>query len=242
MPTLACEAFATADELVEVVCEGTLDATADAVLIQGALDSAADILVRLSGHRFFGQCTITSRPCRDLCFDSWCGCCIIDRLPLVSPVISITSVKIDGTTLNPSTYRILTRGTRDYLIRVAVSGGERPDPWPGCQKIYLPTTDADTFEVVYIAGHAPTELERQANIELALSIIRSSPGRSLLAIRGATSVSGGGVVIDSNINDSDLIDLTPSMPAMTNFLAKWNPQQDRVPAMAWAPELEEGWA
>jgi hypothetical protein len=242
MPHLACEAFATTDDLIDTVCEGQLVSPTDDVLMQGALDSAADILVRVSGHRFFGECTHTIRPCRDACFDSWCGCCVIDRLPLVSPVISITSVKIDGVTLVASTYKILTRGTRQYLVRVALTGGTRPDPWPGCQKLWLPTTDEDTFEIVYVSGHEVSLVEKQANIELALAIIQSSPDRSVLAIKGATSVSGGGVVIDSNTSDQDIIEAAANMPSVSNFLSKWNPGQDRVPAMAWAPELDEGWA
>jgi hypothetical protein len=241
MPHLACEAFATTADLIATVCEGQLVSPDDDVLMQGALDAAADMLVRVSGHRFFGECVHTVRPCRDACFESWCGCCVIDRIPLISPVVSFTSVKIDGATINPSTYRILTRGTRQYLIRVAATGGTRPDPWPGCQNLWLPVTDVDTFELVYTSGHEVGLVEKQANIELALAIIQSSPNRSVLAIRGASSVSGGGVVIDANATDDDILSVAGSLPAMSNFLAKWNPGSDRVPAMAYAPELDEGW-
>lgn len=237
MPTLTCDAFASIADLLEIVC-GDLASPADDELMQGALDDATDILVKVSGYRFYGLCTFTVRPCRECSYGTWCGCCDLDMVPLPDDIVSITSVKIDGVLVDASTYAIVNGPTGPGLIKVAA--GDRPTSWPACQKLWRRTTEEDTFEIIYTAGQTISIVEKQANLELAISIIQSQPNRNVLAVRGATRVAGGGVTIDRDAAGDDLTDQATSLPAVAQFRAKWNPYGDRVFSAGWSPELQRG--
>jgi hypothetical protein len=112
--------------------------------------------------------------------------------------------------------------------------GTRPSSWPGCQKLYRASTEEDTFEIVYTVGHPVSLTERNANIELALGIIASNPGRNINLVQGATSISGGGVVI---VTDPNAEDAAVTIPSVRRFMAVWNPREDRAPSLAWSPDL-----
>lgn len=239
MPTLACEPFATKDELYETVCDGLTSPTDDA-LVELALADATDTLVKVSGYRYYGVCTHTIRPCRECSTGDWCGCCYLDTVPLPDDVVSVTQVKIDGAVIAPSTYAIKWGPMGAGLVRVAT--GDRPDRWPACQKLWRPDTEIDTFSITITTGQAVSLVERMAAIELAISFIRSSPGRSLLAINGADRVSGGGVQISRDEAVQGITDNIDDLPSVGNFRAKWNPFGSPVFSAGWSPELEEGWA
>ena len=233
MPKYVCEAFATPEELLAVVCEGDLDEVTDADLIQEALDDAADALYLHSGQRFYGVCERTVRPCRDSgCWDSCSCCCNRDGVALDVNAIEIVSVKIDGVTLDEATYTISYDGWTPMLVKL--SDDERPTSWPGCQKLYRPSTEEDTFEIVYNVGHPVSLTERNANIELALGIIASQPGRTINLVQGATSISGGGVVI---VMDPNAEGQAVTIPSVRRFMAVWNPREDRTFSAAWSPDL-----
>lgn len=74
-----------------------------------------------------------------------CACAAVDMLRLPGPVVSITSVMVDGVEMDEAAY-----GTVDeaYLIR---KDGER---WPVCQDLSLDSTEEGTWEVTYQRGYA----------------------------------------------------------------------------------------
>lgn len=234
MPSLACEAFATKDELYEVVCDG-LTSPQDDELVEMALDDATDILVKAGGYRYFGPCPQTMRPCRECSFNGWCGCCEIDTISLPAETVSVEQVKIDGVIISPSTYEI--RFLREGMSLVRIGVGDRPDRWPYCQKLWRPDTEEDTFSVTYTTGPPVSLVEKQAAIELAIAMIRATPNRGILAIAGADSVSGGGVVINRETGVDGVNDNIDDLPAVGFFRAKWNPYGDRIFSAGWSPEV-----
>lgn len=128
---------------------------------------AAGILWAASGRRF-GVCTSTVRPCTSACwspgvsplwirahtpFSPWsalamcdcgdsCACTSVQKLVLPGRVQSITSVVIDGVTLDPSAYR--QSGKR--LYRVDGNG------WPTCQDWNVGPGVVGSWEVTYRHG------------------------------------------------------------------------------------------
>lgn len=237
MPRYVCEAFATSEDLLGVVCEGDLDAIADAALIQSALDAAADALARFGAFRFLGLCTHTDRPCTDRCLASACGCCEVEAIPLEGPVVEIISVTIDGVELDPAEYEVIedAHHVGPRLMRKSLDGS-RALPWPACQRRDLPATEENTFEIVYTVGSAPSVLERDANIELALAIIAASPGRSINVVRGASTISGGGVTVVRDANDEDE---AQGLVAVRRYISVWNPRDDNIFSAAWSPDIED---
>lgn len=235
MPKFVCESFATPADLLAVICEGDLDPVADAALIQSALDDAADALYILSGQRFYGLCTTVMRPCGDNCMSTPCGCCELQVVPLSFNFHELISVKIDGATLDPSEYRVGAPWPAGMpsLIRLSLDG-TRPTRWPGCQRLDLPLTADNTFGIEYVHGHTPGVTEINANVEVALGIIASAPGRNINMVPGASSISGGGVVI---VNDPTDEAQTVSIPSVRRFLAVWNPREDRSYSAVWSPEM-----
>lgn len=76
--------------------------------------------------------------------DQACQCTTWDRIPLpLLPVRAITEVKIDGAVFNASHYCVYQQG---WLLRTD------GDPWPSCQAVEKPDTEADTWSVTYQHG------------------------------------------------------------------------------------------
>lgn len=238
MPRYVCQSFASAAELLAVVCEDDLDPVNDAALIQSALDAAADALARWGAFRYLGVCTRTDRPCTDRCSMSACGCCEVQAIPLEGPVAEIVSVKIDGVLLDEDEYEVIddSRHVGPHLMRKTLDGSPA-EPWPGCQRRDLPSTEEGTFEIVYTVGTAPTVIERDANIELALAIIAGSPGRVVRTVAGASTLSGGGVTIVRDLDDEES---TQGLAAVRRYVSVWNPTGDRVFSAAWSPDIDGG--
>lgn len=77
------------------------------------------------------------------CRASTCECGSTNALDLPGPVASITSVVIDGVTLDPAAYRV-----DNFHLLVRVDGGS----WPTCQDLDAEPTQANTFLVQYERG------------------------------------------------------------------------------------------
>lgn len=127
--------------------EETCAAVADnAERVAVMLDVASDFLWRRSGYQWPGVCTDTIRPVVHGC---GFACCDLGRrrYPLpVTPVVEVTSVIVDGVTLDPSAYRIDTWGD---LVR---TDGEA---WPCCQDLALATSEEGTWQVTFKHGALP---------------------------------------------------------------------------------------
>lgn len=156
--TGVCEAWATEADL----CSPCDDYDLDPILMAEKLLIASDLLFQLSGNRYPGECSDTVRPTSCECAagvrhshrerptpppDVLCRGIRLGG----SPLVSVTSVKIDGVALDPSEYRI---DDHDRLVRLRDSNGTLRR-WPCCQDITLDDDAVGTFEVTYVYGQDP---------------------------------------------------------------------------------------
>lgn len=142
---------------------------------------AVEYLWNWTGQKF-GLCETTFRPCRSDCYNAavptvdwprtraearagtwgpvlisgqWfnlgCGVCGVScrcdggakQLKLPGSVYSVTSVTIDGVELPASAYEF-----RGGSILMRIDG----EPWPSCQNLSLPLTEADTWSITVETG------------------------------------------------------------------------------------------
>jgi hypothetical protein len=104
--------------------------------------------------------------CRDECS---CGASSLMTLRLPGPIAEVTQVLVDGVALDPAAYRV-----DNHALLVRLDG----TPWPRCQDMTLPTTDAGTFSIAYQRGReVPVGGQVAAGLlacELAKAICRDS--------------------------------------------------------------------
>lgn len=163
---------------------------AQQVTAQRCLDQAWEILYGLSGRQY-GLCEIKVRPCRKTCCSPcdftgplwtpvlrggrWtnvrcgscgdaCSCVEVCELWLPGPIDSISEVKLDGSVLDPASYRV---DNRNSLVRT--TGG----CWPTCQNMNLDTDQDNTWEITYLKGKELCEAGRAALLALACEICKA---------------------------------------------------------------------
>lgn len=138
---------------------------------------ASTVLNRLVGGKYRGLDTDRIRPNRNRCCvgQPRTGCRQLRELELPQyPVVSITSVTVDGVLVDSAKYRV---DDRRWLVQLPNDDGQYvpADAWPCCQRTDLPPTEDQTMEVVYVFGEeAPVDAQRAAArlaTELALADI-----------------------------------------------------------------------
>lgn len=92
-----------------------------------------------------------------------CSCTSISEVLLPSPVSGIGQVKIDGSVLPASAYRV-----DDYRKLIRVDGNE----WPICQELNKADTEVGTWSVTFNVGMPLPPLGQMALGELALQFIK----------------------------------------------------------------------
>ncbi len=179
------EAWATETDLLDS-CD---TAAVTPAVLEAGLHFASVVLYNLTGRQWPGEATDTVRPThgtRAHCIDA-SGV----YLPGF-PVTGITTVTIDGDVVDPARYEVL---DRRYLHAVRQPDGSVLS-FPSTQDLTLPTTEVNTFEVVYTWGRAPdTEWVRAAAIygwEFALAWTPDCADRCRLPKR-VTSITRQGV-------------------------------------------------
>lgn len=129
-----------------------------------------------------------------------CGCsascaCSPSQIALPGPVQSITSVQVDGVTLDPSAY--LLQG--NYLVR---AGNVE---WPSSQNLSLLLGQPDTWGVTYVIGAAvPPSLIRAAE-EFACEIAKAKTGGQCQLPSRVQSITRQGVEIQY-VDTADYLD------------------------------------
>jgi hypothetical protein len=96
------------------------------------------------------------------------GCNSLPEITLgVYPVTAVTQVKVDGAVVDSSLYRV---DDNRWLVGLTnpVTGVQQT--FPCCQRMDLPTTEKDTFEVAVDYGTAPPVLGKLACAELACQL------------------------------------------------------------------------
>lgn len=219
---------------------------------------ASGLLYQLSGRRFAGVCERTVRPCRVGCscwapavwgqpLTSWgwdggmwraqgndgagieCGCGVLSRVRLPYPARSVLSVKIDGVTVDPATYRI---DSQLWLTRMQGAGG-----WPACQHLDAPGTAAGTFEVVLSYGAVPPVAGAEAAVALAAQLWKlHNPGAGACALpAGVTQIVRNGLTMTKTAVAAWQEGKT-GVAEIDSFLAAYNPNGRRGRARAWSPD------
>lgn len=153
------------------------------------VQAATEILHALSGRQF-GLCQVTLRPCRRDCADApwwpgtvwprpalvdglWynlacgicpesCSCSRLSEVLLPAPVFAVQEVKVDGTVLPSTSYRV-----DDSRRLIRTDGGE----WPRCNNFALADTEAGTWSVTATYGQPVPMLGELAMGELACSLL-----------------------------------------------------------------------
>lgn len=182
-----CSLWASPEDAFDCCVELT---DSDLMRMEWALAQASDLLYHLSGQRFPGTCTAKVRPIgSNQCWSRWNGwgvgdsglslwhaddCCCnrLSKIRLAGyPVQEITSVVIDGVTLDPSEYTLY---YQRELVRMADANGRR-QTWPHCQRLDI-ASGAGTFFVSYKYGLSPPVEGVAAAAQLACEIAKQCPG------------------------------------------------------------------
>jgi hypothetical protein len=129
-----------------------------------------------------------------------CGCsaacqCSPSQIALPGPVQSVTSVQIDGVTLNPTDY--LLQG--NYLVRAS------PNEWPASQNLALPLGQADTWAVTYVVGAPLPAALLNAAGEYACEVAKAMTGGQCQLPNRVQQVTRQGVTVEY-VDTSDYLD------------------------------------
>lgn len=239
MRTYACERFATLSEVYEAACSCTLTEGEDDAFVLELIDQASDMLAFLSGGRMSGRCRSTlwplfkGSPCTGP-YD-WSTASTPElsfrTLPLWGPELDIVSVVIDGTTVNPSRYKIIDG------FRLAFLDGD----WPTDNNLLAADGAPGTFTVQIETGWPVDVISNRAAIELVCEIASDYlTGESSLP-EGTRSANLQGVSITLEDRAEALRENASTLPKTLRFLAIHAANGRTLPSLS-SPDLAEGWS
>lgn len=236
-----CTPYVTGTELQEAVGDSCHIDDPDLYAL-----AASDALWVLTGRQFSNGCQVRVRPrLRDDCyggpllpfagypspFGGYLGFGPLrhvadQRIALVTPVVSVDTVKIDGAA---------------FSAWMLVDGAflERTDDkcWPTHQDLRKPATEADTFEVTYTIGAAAPQIVKSAALELAIELWKSRPGASTGGIPAtATSVQRQGMSVTTQSAAQMARESGSTLPQVQAAIGTYNPSNLRVPPALWTPD------
>lgn len=176
-----------------------------------------------------------------------CGCQPLSRVLLSGfPVREVTEVKIDGSIVDPDTYRL---DNHRWLTRVR----DPADPstvllWPSCQALDLPDTETGTFSVTYTYGQNAPLLGAQAAGVLACQLyqlcVTGASGECEIPAN-AVRVTRQGVTIDKSATISWFFGRRGTgrdagwgtgIPLVDAFLNSLNPKGLQQRPRTWSPD------
>lgn len=124
-----------------------------------------------------------------------CSCGTLEEALLPGPVYDVLQVKVDGTPLATTAYRL-----DNGRLLVRVDGGR----WPTCQELALPDTAVGTWSVTARFGEPVPILGQQAVGELACEMVRAMLGEDCRLPKNIQQLVRQGVTI-SFPEDSELV-------------------------------------
>lgn len=169
-----CQSWIDADDVADC-CDVTIgsDNTED---LETAAETASGILYQLTGRRYPGSCEKIVRPdAQESCWSReqiqgrWQR---LSRIRLAGHATAIEQVLIDGAIVDPTLYRL---DEHRWLTRMADPDG-RSRSWPRWQRLDLPATEPDTFQITYLYGADPPPGAVAAASALACELYRACPG------------------------------------------------------------------
>lgn len=154
-----------------------------------------------------------------------CGCTAINQIILPTPAGDIVSVSLEGSTLDPSAYRV---DNGNKLVRQ--DGGT----WPVCQDMNLPASDPAAFVITYYPHLGPNELLRYAAGILAAEYYKSCSGGKCRLPNGVTSITRTGVTMEipSGLFPNGATGLREVDP----IIRIYNPNGVKAPARVLSPD------
>lgn len=217
-----------------------------------ALALASSSLHRLTGGRV-GGCPVTVRPCSpgargcpdymgsgfwrgdfvplnwagrwtNVCFAY--GCSVTGQVKLPAPVGRVDQVKVNGSVLNSTDYRV---DSHRFLVNLTDTR------WPDSQDLSLPDTEPGTFSVTYLNAYPVDSLGAYAVGVLALEYGYACSGRKCRLPSGVTSIVRQGISME--IASGAFPDGMTGIREVDAFIALWNPQGLTQPARVWSPDL-----
>jgi len=253
-----CADWITPADLVD--CDCPTDAPAG--VVADSISTASEILYRLSGMQFPGECTETLRPCSNsgapAGFD-W-GLWTYPWIPLRigGSWVNVGPCGCNMASCDCSTYPRLNLGRSDvtsitevlidglaldasayrldegrYLTRVDGSG------WPCCQHLDRDTTETGTWSVELDYGRPVPEALKRAAASLAAELVKACTGGECRLPPRTQSVVKQGVTISiSGVMD----ELQAGLTGLTDVdlaVATFNPHRLTRPAFAWSPGLSQ---
>lgn len=155
-----------------------------------------------------------------------------------SPVTAILAVRIDGTLIPATEYRL------DYgrlLVRTRATTSTVPTVrwgWPTCQDLTLPDTEPNTFSVQLLHGSPPPDGGVQAAAVLASEFAKAATGKAHRLPNRVTSVAREGITATA-YDPFNVIQLGyTGLPEVDLWLRSVNPSQLRRRAQVWSPERQ----
>lgn len=231
--------------------------TAKEAALQASLDTAVGVLWRLTG-RVYGQCAVTARPCppeRDVTVTAFLGagfgwvpvldagtwrnericqpegCTSIgpSAAVLPGPVSEIVEVAVDGTVIDPASYRL----EGDVLYR---AGGH---PWPR-QDLSRPAGEPGTWIVTYRRGAPPPAGAARMAALLATEFFNACTGGKCRVPRRVQTVTRRGYTFarpdPSEIYDNNATGLTE----VDMWINSLNPAGLDQPTLVLSPDYPGG--
>jgi len=156
-----------------------------------------------------------------------CGCTALCDLTLPAPVGVVYEVKLNGTVLDPTQYRV------DGTDLVFVGGGECP--WPVCQDLDKPDTEDGTFSVTFLNSYPPDQAAAYACAVLAMEFAKACAGLSCRLPPGVTTVARQGLTF--TIPTGSFPDGLTGIREVDAWLALWNPDGIRQAPKVWSPDI-----
>lgn len=215
---------------------------------------AVQTLRSLTGYQV-GGCPVVLRPCKDTClpgYTPWasvppftpyvdgngqwlnmvcgtcatdCSCVVLEQISLPMPVGRVDEVKVDGTVLDESAYRL---DAPNHLVRL--DGGT----WPVCQDLSKPDTQVGTMSVTYLNASPVDGLASYAAGVLACEFAKACSGAKCRLPSGVTEISRRGLTM--TIPAGMFTEGLTGIREVDVFILAYNPYLQKMPSTVWSPD------
>lgn len=154
-------------------------------------------------------------------FGFGCRTCSPDcQVYLPGPVQTITEVKVDGSVVDPSTYRV---DDQVWLVRTGKDVNNNPNCWPWRQDYNSPTTAANTMQVSYTRGTPPPNALLAAAGTLACEYAKACAGQECRLPGRVINVARQGISVNMVDVDTLLKSGLTGIPEVDNVIRALNP-------------------
>lgn len=213
---------------------------------------AVQTLRMLTGYQI-GGCPVVVRPCRAQCVSGYypgmstfspyingagewlnvacgncigdCSCAALQQLSLPLPVGRVDEVRVDGSVLAESAYRLDPPG---WLVRL--DGGQ----WPTCQDLTLPDSEAGTVSVTYLNAVPVDALGAYAAGVLACEFAKACSGGKCRLPSGVTEISRRGTTM--TLSTGLFTNGLTGIREVDAYILAYNPYLQKMPSTVWSPD------